>query len=140
MIKAVIAAEKPTFLVDETRPEQGGHDDGVHTPELADCLARNKVPLVLSGGEIGAPGLRFFSRFEYEATFADSDGWRLYEAAHPGECFSTVSRPGFSRNAKTAVIAYGTHCGGLAGGGNTILLRRTSSGWRIVEYLDGWVS
>ena len=84
-----------------------------------DYLARNGHPVPVHAGRLHARSVRLLPELQGPAgTVADwvSDG-RL-----------TLSRPGFDRGGKRAMVTLTFNCGGLCGGGATLVLERDGSG------------
>jgi len=66
--------------------------------------------------------------------------WEKYTKKYGDEGFYSISKPLFSLDYKTVIISYGFHCGGLCGGGSTIILRKINEKWEYKAELQNWVS
>lgn len=75
---------------------------------------------------------------ESEKTGLDAYWDKVY--AEYGGGYGTFTKPLFSKDYKTAVIAYGLHCGGLCGFGATYILRKGENGWQVVDVFNNWIS
>src|SRR5688572_8611177 len=52
----------------------------------------------------------------------------------------TLTRPGFSRDGTEAVLDVGYRCGHLCGTGHIVTLRRSRTGWTVVNMQTTWIS
>jgi hypothetical protein len=57
-----------------------------------------------------------------------------------GGHYLTISQAGFNLGRTEAILFVNLHCGGLCGGGNYYLLRKTYGVWHVVETKEVWVS
>lgn len=65
---------------------------------------------------------------------------RLRSRFGHGAIVVTLSRPGFDRERKEAVMVVSYACGSLCGAGYSVLLRRQAAGWSVARMVEMWVS
>ena len=154
VVDSVLAQPNEQFLVmaDSTSPshldaEQLANfvpqaDPAARDEMMRDFLAKNvePSPTPLSIPATSAVRIANVSRiFTGEGGF--SAKWEaFFRRFAPARAYNTISRPGFDAARRNAVVATGTICGGRCGQGRLIVLEKTSTGWRIVNRVDTWVS
>jgi hypothetical protein len=52
----------------------------------------------------------------------------------------TLSEIAFDKEHRYAIVAYGFNCGMLCGNGNTLVLKKVKTRWKIAKRCGGWVS
>ena len=68
-------------------------------------------------------------------------GFERYRRAYPGVTqVIALSRVGFSRDRRLALVYVQSQCGALCAGGSLLLLRYERGGWHLVEHQSLWVS
>jgi hypothetical protein len=71
-------------------------------------------------------------------TFKD---WGNFASQFPGAtAVRRVSLPGYSRDGQYAVVYSSGTCGRLCGSGFSVTLKRTKSGWTVVDAKMAWIS
>lgn len=86
-----------------------------------------------------------FPDIERREIFTDlkflSDSWVELKKKYSGAGgFVSVSRVGFDSELNEAVVYIQVNCGSLCGSGNMLYLKRDSSGWKVEETKNIWVS
>jgi hypothetical protein len=80
---------------------------------------------------------------DFEAFFKtnDFDGWKDFYKKYPNSPgFTTFSRVGFNSNKTKASIFKNSICGPLCGSGDYVVFEKVADKWKIVSYLNCWVS
>jgi hypothetical protein len=65
---------------------------------------------------------------------------RLRDRFGDGTAVVTLSRPGFDRARKKAVMVLTYACGALCGAGYNVILRKEDTGWVVAKMVETWVS
>lgn len=79
------------------------------------------------------------SRYDY---FIDGDmNWELFNLQYPktGKLF-TLSRVGFSKDKKQAIMFLTFWCGKTCGEGEFYILKKENSKWKVVKTMGSWIS
>lgn len=88
----------------------------------------------------GAPPIRLFRASDVEARPADVPFSNWFKATFGAGAIHQVSRVGFSRDGKEAIVSIGVYCGRLCGHGTDLRLVWTGDRWLIVDRALSWIA
>lgn len=76
-----------------------------------------------------------------ESEFKIHHGWPAFYARFPNsQGILTISRVGFSKDGRQALVYIKNSCGGLCGGGNYMLMEKRDGRWEIAKEINVWMS
>ena len=79
-----------------------------------------------------------FARLFLDKTY---DGWASFYSQFPNSYgYVSLSRVSFNKDSSTALFFVSTQCGTLCGSGKYVLLTKARSTWKIVKFINCWVS
>jgi hypothetical protein len=93
--------------------------------------------------------LRFHLRLSYQLVSAekigsilqDASDWPRYYTEYPGaQGHVAVSRVGFSRDGKQALLYVSNWCGGKCATGSYVVTEKQGSAWKIAKEIFMWMS
>jgi hypothetical protein len=112
---------------------------------LLSALAQSAAqPLHLESQFTGAGKVLLVSQADLDAIFKTQDyqaGWDAFGKAYAGaHSYYTFSRVVFNTAGDQALMYFSTHCGGLCGGGNLVLLAKENGAWVVKTMQMTWIS
>jgi len=115
---------------------------GVTDDTIEDFLAENRTPLTLSDRFSKGLNVVLVGRQRLEEAFSAKPGnrWEEFYRVFPeSQGITSLSRVGFSRDRKQALVYIGTQSHSLAGNGNLVLLTWDGKNWQVSREVNMWV-
>jgi hypothetical protein len=117
--------------------------EGVARDTIDDFIAQNKASVVLKDRFSEDVGVLLVSRREIRKVFSQGsdDGWKEFYKRFPESGGTTnLSRVGFSKDGKQALVYIGRQAFSLAGRGRLAILSWNGKNWKLTKYIELWVS
>lgn len=68
------------------------------------------------------------------------DFWKEFRKKYGDKCIQTFSVPFFNKNKTVCLVQNSMSCGPLYGGGSTLIYKKISGKWKVINSYNHWVS
>lgn len=68
------------------------------------------------------------------------DFWKEFRKKYGDKCIQTFSVPFFNKNKTVCIVENSMSCGSLYGGGSTLIYKKISGKWKVINSYNHWVS
>jgi|GEM_PF-5125093 len=84
---------------------------------------------------------KYFDSDTFSASLGQNKFWSVFHKKYPRtSSIQSLSRVGFNSDSTTAVLAFGSQCGGLCGQHSVVILKLINAKWAIFKYLRSTIS
>ncbi|MNU12859.1 hypothetical protein D3C71_08920 [compost metagenome] len=70
----------------------------------------------------------------------ERDFWKQFQKKYGDKCIQTFSVPFFNKNKTVCIVENSMSCGPLYGGGSTLIYKKISGKWKVINSYNHWVS